>query len=101
MAGAEASRGTKVESAARARRPLHAAPCVRILNRMVQYTEARLDDSLAALSDATRRGVLEQLGRSDASVTDLADRLHITLTGISKHVSVLDEVVLVSTERVG
>jgi len=45
---------------------------------MVQYTQARVDDSFAALSDATRRGVLEQLGRSDASITDLAEKFHMT-----------------------
>ena len=72
-----------------------------ILNRMVQYTQARLDDSFGALSDATRRGVLEQLGRSDASITDLADKFHMTLTGMQKHVGVLEEAGLVTTEKVG
>src|SRR4029078_3864998 len=56
-----------------------------ILNRMVQYSRARLDASFAAISDATRRGVLDQLGRSDASITDLAERFHMTLTGMKKH----------------
>src|SRR5262245_16701434 len=74
---------------------------VRILNRMVQYTQTRLDDSFAALSDATRRGVLEQLGRSDASITDLAEKFHMTLTGMKKHVGVLEEAGLVTTEKVG
>ena len=101
MAGAEASRWTKVESAARARPPLVCGPLCSILNRMVQYTQARLDDSFAALSDATRRGVLEQLGRSDASITDLAERFHMTLTGMKKHVVVLEEAGLVTTEKVG
>ena len=68
---------------------------------MVQYSQARLDDSFAALSDATRRGVLEQLGRSDASITDLAEKFHMTLTGMKKHVGVLEEVGLVTTEKVG
>jgi DNA-binding transcriptional ArsR family regulator len=68
---------------------------------MVQYTRARLDDSFAALSDATRRGVLEQLGRSDASISDLADKFHMTLTGMKKHVGVLERVRLVTTEKVG
>ncbi len=68
---------------------------------MVQYARARLDDSFTALSDATRRGVLEQLGRSDASITDLAERFHMTLTGMKKHVGVLEEVGLVTTEKVG
>jgi len=55
----------------------------------------------AALSDATRRGVLEQLGRADASITDLADKFHMTLTGMKKHVVVLEHAGLVSTEKVG
>jgi DNA-binding transcriptional ArsR family regulator len=68
---------------------------------MVQYIDSRLDASFAALSDATRRGVLEQLGRSDASITDLADRFHMTLTGMKKHVGVLEEAGLLTTEKVG
>jgi DNA-binding transcriptional ArsR family regulator len=72
-----------------------------ILNRMVQYSKSRLDASFGALSDATRRGVLEQLGRSDASITDLAEKFHMTLTGMKKHVGVLEDAGLVSTEKVG
>lgn len=68
---------------------------------MVQYETARLDASFAALSDATRRGVLEQLGRSDASITELADRFHMTLTGMKKHVGVLEHAGFVTTEKVG
>ena len=68
---------------------------------MVQYFVARLDASFAALSDATRRGVLEQLGRSDASITELADRFHMTLTGMKKHVGVLEQAGLVTTKKVG
>ncbi len=68
---------------------------------MVQYSPARLDASFAALSDATRRGVLEQLGRGDASITALADRFHMTLTGMKKHVGVLEQAGLVTTEKVG
>jgi DNA-binding transcriptional ArsR family regulator len=68
---------------------------------MVQYAVTRLDASFAALSDATRRGVLEQLGRSDASITDLAEQFHMTLTGIKKHVGVLEQAGLVTTEKVG
>ncbi len=68
---------------------------------MVQYTKARLDASFAALSDATRRGVLEQLGRGDASITDLALKFHMTLTGMKKHVGVLEQAGLVTTEKVG
>ena len=72
-----------------------------MLNRMVQYSTARLDASFAALSDATRRGVLEQLGSTDASITDLAERFHMTLTGMKKHVGVLEQAGLVTTEKVG
>ncbi len=68
---------------------------------MVQYSTPRLDASFAALSDVTRRGVLEQLGRSDASITELADKFHMTLTGMKKHVSVLEEAGLVTTQKVG
>ena len=68
---------------------------------MVQYLPTRLDASFAALSDATRRGVLEQLGRADASITDLAKTFHMTLTGMKKHVGILEEAGLVSTEKVG
>ena len=68
---------------------------------MVKYRQARLDASFAALSDATRRGVLEQLGRSDASITDLAQKFHITLAGMMKHVGVLEQAGLVTTEKVG
>jgi DNA-binding transcriptional ArsR family regulator len=59
------------------------------------------DASFAALSDATRRGVLEQLGRADASITDLAEKFHMTLTGMKKHVGVLERAGLVTTEKIG
>jgi DNA-binding transcriptional ArsR family regulator len=68
---------------------------------MVQYVRAGFDASFAALSDATRRGVLEQLGRADASITDLAEKFHMTLTGMKKHVGVLEQAGLVTTEKVG
>jgi DNA-binding transcriptional ArsR family regulator len=68
---------------------------------MVQFTSGRLDATFAALSDATRRGVLEQLGRADASITDLAEAFHMTTTGMRKHVRVLERAELVSTEKVG
>jgi len=68
---------------------------------MVQYYRAGFDASFAALSDATRRGVLEQLGRADASITDLAEKFHMTLTGMKKHVGVLEQAGLVTTEKVG
>lgn len=72
-----------------------------ILIQMVQCSAARLDASFAALSDPTRRGVLEQLGRADASITDLADRFHMTLTGMKKHVSLLEQAGFVTTEKIG
>jgi DNA-binding transcriptional ArsR family regulator len=68
---------------------------------MVQYQTARLDASFAALSDATRRGVLEQLGRKDSSITDLAEKFHMTLTGMKKHIGVLEQAGLVATEKIG
>src|SRR5687767_9665078 len=68
---------------------------------MVHYSGARLDASFAALSDATRRGVLEQLGRADASITELADKFHMTLTGMKKHVGILEQAGLVTTEKIG
>ena len=68
---------------------------------MVQYKSALLDTAFAALSDATRRGVLEHLGRAEASITELADKFHMTLTGIKKHVGVLEQAGLVTTEKVG
>jgi DNA-binding transcriptional ArsR family regulator len=71
------------------------------LNQMVQYSGAQLDVSFAALADATRRGVLQRLGRGDASITDLADKFDMTLTGMKKHVGVLEQAGLVITEKVG
>src|SRR5262245_35642365 len=68
---------------------------------MVQYRTTRLDASFAALSDATRRGVLEQLGRSDASITDLAEKFDMTLTGMKKHVGVLEQAGFVTTKKIG
>jgi DNA-binding transcriptional ArsR family regulator len=68
---------------------------------MVQYAQARFDASFAALSDATRRGVLEHLGRADASITELADKFHMTLTGMKKHVGVLELAGLVVTQKIG
>ena len=68
---------------------------------MVQYHQTRFDASFAALSDATRRGVLEQLGRADASITELAGKFHMTLTGMKKHVGVLEQAGLVATQKIG
>ena len=67
---------------------------------MVQF-HSNVDSSFAALSDPTRRGVLEQLGRTDASITELADKFHMTLTGMKKHVGVLEQAGLVTTQKVG
>jgi DNA-binding transcriptional ArsR family regulator len=68
---------------------------------MVQYGRTRFDASFAALSDATRRGVLEELGRADASITDLAEKFRMTLTGMKKHIGVLEQAGLVTTEKIG
>src|SRR6478609_9897865 len=68
---------------------------------MVQHSQTHFNASFAALADATRRGVLEQLARGDASITDLADRFHMTLTGMKKHVGILEQAGLVTTEKVG
>jgi DNA-binding transcriptional ArsR family regulator len=68
---------------------------------MVQHVTTRLDTSFAALSDATRRGVLVQLGRTDASITDLAEKFHMTLTGMKKHVGILELAGLVTTQKIG
>jgi DNA-binding transcriptional ArsR family regulator len=72
-----------------------------ILNHMVQYQQTRFDASFAALSDVTRRGILEQLARSDASITDLAGKFHMSLTGMKKHVAVLEHAGLVTTAKIG
>jgi DNA-binding transcriptional ArsR family regulator len=68
---------------------------------MVQYTQTRFDASFAALADATRRGVLEQIGRAEASITELAGKFRMTPTGMKKHVGVLEQAGLVTTEKVG
>jgi DNA-binding transcriptional ArsR family regulator len=72
-----------------------------ILHHMVQYTQAHFNASFAALSDPTRRGVLEQLARADASITDLAEKFDMTLTGMKKHIGVLEHAELVTTEKIG
>lgn len=68
---------------------------------MVQFSTTDLDASFAALADATRRGVLERLGRGEASISELADAFGMTLTGMKKHVGVLEQAGLVATEKVG
>ncbi|HEY7291708.1 MAG TPA: helix-turn-helix domain-containing protein [Vicinamibacterales bacterium] len=68
---------------------------------MVQYQTDRLDASFGALCDVTRRGVLEHLGRSEASITDLAVKFDMTLTGMKKHIGVLEQAGFVTTEKIG
>jgi DNA-binding transcriptional ArsR family regulator len=68
---------------------------------MVQYTPAHFNASFAALCDVTRRGVLQQLARADASISDLATRFDMTLTGMKKHVGILEQAGLVTTEKIG
>ncbi|MGV3525417.1 MAG: ArsR/SmtB family transcription factor [Candidatus Sericytochromatia bacterium] len=68
---------------------------------MAQYPSAPLDATFAALSDPTRRGILEQLGRADASITALAKQFQMTLTGMKKHVGVLEQAGLVTTQKAG
>lgn len=72
---------------------------VPIVNHMVQYRQA--DDVFAALADGTRRAILERLGEGEASISDLAACFGMTLTGIRKHVQVLEDAGLVRTEKVG
>lgn len=78
-----------------------AASQVPILNYMVQYSGAVLDDTFSALSDATRRGVLEYLGHHEASITELANKFDMTLTGMGKHVAILEDSGLIRSEKVG
>jgi DNA-binding transcriptional ArsR family regulator len=61
----------------------------------------QLDMSFAALADPTRRGILERLGRGDASISALANDFDMTLTGMKKHVRLLEDAGLVRTEKVG
>jgi DNA-binding transcriptional ArsR family regulator len=84
-------------------RPLHGLTCPLadvILNQVVQY-QAQLDQTFAALSDPTRRGILERLGRGRATISELAEPFGISLTGLKKHVSVLEDAGLVRTEKIG
>jgi DNA-binding transcriptional ArsR family regulator len=67
---------------------------------MVQYSP-RLDAAFAALADPTRRGILERLGRGDAAISELAEDFEMTLTGLKKHVQVLEGAGLVTTEKIG
>jgi DNA-binding transcriptional ArsR family regulator len=67
---------------------------------MVQY-HSRLDAGFSALADGTRRAILERLGSGEASISDLAGSFDMTLTGMKKHVQLLEDAGLVSTEKVG
>lgn len=67
---------------------------------MVQYSGS-IDDAFAAVADPTRRGILSRLGRGDASISELAADFEMTLTGVKKHVAILEDVGLVRTEKVG
>lgn len=82
-------------------RHLHSADFCETLNHMVQCNSATFNASFAALSDVTRRGVLDQLARADASITELADRFRMSLTGMKKHVGVLEQAGLVTTRKLG
>src|SRR5687768_13781508 len=82
------------------RSPLRPASRAPILNHMVQYSSS-LDDVFAAVADPTRRGILERLGRREASITELAEAFDMTLTGMKKHVRVLEDAGLVQTKKVG
>jgi DNA-binding transcriptional ArsR family regulator len=68
---------------------------------MVQHIDTPLDLSFAALSDATRRGIIDRLGRGSASITSLADQFRMTLTGMKKHIQVLERAGLVVTQKIG
>lgn len=68
---------------------------------MVQYSNRKLDETFAALSDSTRRGVLLHLGQKDTSITELAEKFHMSLTGMKKHIGILEQVGLVKTEKIG
>jgi len=84
-----------------ASRPLRGRRQIFILNHMVHLSSAHFDASFTALADATRRGVLDRLARGDASITALADQFEMTLTGMKKHVGVLELAGLVTTEKIG
>ena len=67
---------------------------------MVQYS-VTVDRSFAALADPTRRAVLERLGAGSASISELAAPFGMSLTGMKKHIRLLEEAELVTTEKVG
>ena len=82
------------------RQPLRSSEATPILNHMVQYSSS-LDEVFGAVADPTRRGILERLGRREASITELAEAFDMTLTGMKKHVRVLEDAGLVQTKKVG
>jgi len=67
---------------------------------MVHY-QVTLDTAFTAVADPTRRGILERLGQADASISELAEAFRMTLTGIKKHVGILEQARLVTTRKAG
>jgi DNA-binding transcriptional ArsR family regulator len=67
---------------------------------MVQYS-SDLDSVFTAVADSTRRGILERLGRREASISELAEQFEMTLTGLKKHVQILEDAGLVRTQKIG
>jgi DNA-binding transcriptional ArsR family regulator len=82
------------------RHPLRSARPPTTVNHMVHHA-AHLDAAFGALADATRRGILDRLARGEASISDLAGKFDMTLTGMKKHVHVLETAGLVTTRKVG
>ena len=89
--------GQRVTRPARA---LASRSVVPILNHMV-HQSSRLDEAFSALSDPTRRGILDRVARGDATISDLASEFEMTLTGVRKHVKILEEAGLLTTEKIG
>jgi DNA-binding transcriptional ArsR family regulator len=71
-----------------------------IVNLVVQYSMT-IDRAFAALADPTRRAVLERLGAGTATISELAEPFGMSLTGMKKHIRLLEEAHLVATEKVG
>jgi len=79
---------------------LRAAGSVPIVNHMVQYSSG-LDEAFGALADGTRRGILERLGKGPATISELAAGFDMTLTGVKKHIGILEDAGLVATKKRG
>ena len=79
---------------------MHRVAALVIVNPMVQYSTT-VDRAFAALADPTRRAVLERLGAGSATISELAEPFGMSLTGMKKHVRLLEEAQLVTTEKVG